>query len=394
MGFGYHGQMENTPPPVTFDSDPAPGTVNFGIGQPSPDLMPTALLRRASDAFLAASAPLDLNYGERQGSAGFRSALAEFLSEQYGSPTGAETLFVTAGNSQALDFVCGQFANAGDTVFIEEPSYFLAHQIFADHGLRIVGIPMDRGGMCMDALRQELTRHSPALLYTIPSYHNPCGVTMEEERRREVARLSRKHGFVIAADEVYQMLHYSETPPPAFGTLLADGNILSLGSFSKIMAPALRLGWIQASPDLMDRILATGVVNSGGSFNHFTSLVLQEAIESGQQSAWLESLQSVYAQRLSTMQQALEQHFDGLAEWETPKGGYFFWLRLAPGVETARLKPLAASYQTGFQPGGVFSCQDGFRNYIRLSFAHYTDPEIRDGVARLARLLRENGAGL
>lgn len=390
MGFGYDGQMENSPPPVTFDSAPAQGTVNFGIGQPSPDLMPTRLLREAANGFLDHSAPLDLNYGERQGDARFRAALADFLTRRYGKPASADSLIVTAGNSQALDFVCAQFARPGDTIFIEEPSYFLAHRIFADHGLEVVGIPMDDNGMRVEVLRERLARCTPALLYTIPSYQNPCGCTLSTGRRRELVRLSREHGFTIVADEVYQMLHYTETPPAALGTMIDDGNVLSLGSFSKIMTPGLRLGWIQASARLMEHMLATGVVNSGGSFNHFTSLIMREAIESGAQDDWLEHLRAVYRQRLTTMDSALHEHFKGLARWQRPRGGYFFWLELAGQVNAAELKPKAAACRTGFQPGEVFSCQRGLRHFLRLSFAHYTEPEIVEGISRLARLIGEN----
>lgn len=390
MGFGYHGQMQKPPPPVTFDSIPAQGTINFGIGQPSPDLMPTGLLRQASTGFLDKSEPLDLNYGERQGDLGFRTVLAEFLSRHYAAPATAESLIVTAGNSQALDFVCSQFARRGDTVFIEEPSYFLAHQIFADHGLEVVGIPMDSNGMRLDVLREQLAQRTPALLYTIPSYHNPCGCTLSGDRRRELARLSREKGFTIVADEVYQLLHYTETPPPALGTMIDDGNILSLGSFSKIMTPGLRLGWIQASQALMNQMLATGVINSGGSFNHFTSLVMREAIESGAQDTWLDHLRGVYRQRLATMDTALQEHFRDLAEWKRPHGGYFFWLELAGVTDTTQIKALAGDYRTGFQPGAVFSCKRDFSHFLRLSFAHYTDGEIEEGVARLASLIREN----
>lgn len=376
--------------PLTFDTTSPPGVVNFGIGQPSPDLMPRQLLREASNAFLNSADPLELNYGERQSDAGFREALAELLTGQYGHQASPETLIATGGNSQALDFVCGHLAREGDTVFIEEPSYFLAHQIFADHGLNIVGIPIDGDGIRMDILREELERHKPALFYVIPSYHNPCGTSMSAARREELLQLSREYDFIIVADEVYQMLHYSEQPPPAFGALAERGNVLSLGSFSKIMAPALRLGWIQATPSLMDRILTVGMVNSGGSMNHFTSLVMRQAIRSGQQQALIEELQLVYGRRLLAMDEALKEHLGEVADWRLPRGGYFFWVELHESIDAAALKPLAARYGTGFQPGSVFSCRQGFRNFLRLSFAHYRRPEIREGIAGLGRLIAEN----
>ncbi len=375
---------------VTFDSVPDGGVINFGIGQPSPDLLPVRLIQEATADFLERAHPLELNYGERRGDERFRKSLAEFLTRHYRSKVEPDSLIVSGGNSQALDFVCSQFAQSGDTIFIEEPTYFLAHRIFADHGLEVVGIPMDRDGMRMDVLREKLREHRPALLYTIPSYHNPCAVTLSGERRRELAELSREHDFTIVADEVYQLLHYFETPPPpAMGTLLDSGNILSLGSFSKIMAPGLRLGWIQGSPHLVERLMNTGVINSGGSFNHFTSQVMRHAIDLGLQQSMLDRLRATYRRRVEAMESALAETVGDQARWTRPEGGYFFWLELAPGSDAQKLKKRALQEGAGLQPGNVFSCEGGFGHFIRLSFAHYRREQIREGVARLAPLLAQ-----
>ena len=375
---------------VTFDGAPAPGMINFGVGQPSADLLPVDLMRAASADFLASAEPIELNYGERQGDVRFRAALAEFLTLNYAHPVGPDELFVSAGNSQALDFLCGQLARQGDTVFIEEPTYFLAHQIFADHGLKMVGIPVDDDGLRIDMLIEQLKKHRPVMIYTIPSFHNPGGQTLSHERRKLLAELSLEHDFLVVADEVYQLLHYFKEPPPALGTMTGSGNILSLGSFSKIMAPGLRLGWIQTSSELMERLLGTGVVNSGGCFNHFTSHVVRHAIELGLQQELLAKLRATYRRRVETMDAALHEHLAGLATWKRPDGGYFFWLELEKGADASALRKLAADYRTGFQAGEVFSCRHGLNNCLRLSFAHYGEEDIREGIARLGALLREN----
>jgi len=361
--------------------------INFGVGQPSADLLPVDLIRSASEDFLTSAHPLELNYGERQGDAGFRSVLAGLLSTEYESAVTPESLFVTAGSSQALDFICGQLAREGDTVFIEEPSYFLAHQIFADHGLKVIGIPVDEDGLRIDVLEQKLQTHQPTLLYTIPSFHNPGGQTLSADRRQALARLSSEHDFLIVADEVYQLLHYFGKPPPAMGTMIQDGNILSLGSFSKIMAPGLRLGWIQTSADLMERLIGTGVVNSGGSFNHFTSHVIRHAIEMGLQQSLLTRLRETYRRRVEAMDAALHEQIGGMATWHRPGGGYFFWLEMKEAMNTTELKTRAAELGTGFQPGEVFSCEGSLSNYLRLSFAHYGVKDIQEGIGRLGTLL-------
>jgi DNA-binding transcriptional MocR family regulator len=368
---------------VTFDGAPPPGTINLGIGQPSPDLLPVEVLRQASESFFSEAEPLELNYGVLQGDERFLESLAGYLGEGYHSIVTPESLFVTAGNSQALDLVSTAFSESGDTVFVEEPSYYLAFQIFRDHGLNVVGVPIDADGMRIDALEALLSEHHPVFVYVIPSYHNPAGCCMSAGRRARLIELSQQHGFLIVADEVYQLLYYYDDPPPAFGTMIEGDTVLSLGSFSKILAPALRLGWIQAGPGLRRRLVKNGFVNSGGSINHYASHIVRHAIDLGLQHAHLIELRRTYRDRVEVMQDALQAQFGDLATWQRPDGGYFFWLRLDDDVDTERLRDRARELQTGFQPGPLFSSDGRLRNFLRLSSAHYCEGDIREGVARM-----------
>jgi DNA-binding transcriptional MocR family regulator len=270
-------------PIVTFDDEPAPGTINFGVGQPSADLLPVELIRTAADDYLRSAQPLELTYGEKQGDSRFRESLATFLSRATGETVTAQSLFLTTGSSGGLDLVCQQFTKPGDTVFVEEPSYYLAFPIFADHDLEVIGIPVDGNGLDIDRLEAELAKRRPTLLYTIPTFHNPGGDTICAVRRKQLVESSQRHGYLIVADEVYHLLWYFDPPPATLGNLAGSGTVLSLSSFSKILAPGLRLGWIQSSPKLIERLLSNGVVNSGGSLNHFTSNVVRHAIDLGLQ---------------------------------------------------------------------------------------------------------------
>jgi len=371
---------------VTFDGAPPPGTINFGIGQPSADLLPVDIVRAASESFFANAEPLELNYGVTAGDARFLDSLAEFLSAGYGVPTSPGELFVTGGNSQALDLVSTVYAKPGDTVFVEEPSYFLAFQIFRDHGLNIVGIPVDDEGLCVDALQRELASHKPAFLYTIPSYHNPGGQSTSDERRKQIVELATLHDFLIVADEVYQLLYYFDPPPPAYGTVTASEHVVSLGSFSKILAPAMRLGWIQTSENLRKKLTANGFINSGGSINHFSSHIVRQAIDSGALTSHIEKLKGVYRDRVETMDEALNEHFSDVATWQRPEGGYFFWLEFDESVDTTALRDRARDVKSGFQSGTVFSSKGELRNYLRLSFAHYSNDDICEGIRRLRPL--------
>ena len=368
---------------VTFDGAPPAGTINLGIGQPSADLLPVDLLREASESFFSEAQPFELNYGVLPGDERFLESLAGYLSEGYDATVGPESLFVTAGNSQALDLVSTVFSKSGDTVFVEEPSYFLAFQIFRDHGLNVVGVPIDDHGMQIDALEALLSEHNPAFVYIIPSYHNPGGHCMSTERRVRLIELSQQHGFLIVADEVYQLLYYYDEPPPAFGTMIESDTILSLGSFSKILAPGMRLGWIQTRPALRKRLVGNGFVNSGGSISHYSSHIVRHAIDLGLQRAHVRELKRTYRRRVEAMQDSLQSQFGDLATWQRPDGGYFFWLRFDDDVDTGSFRDRARELQTGFQPGSVSSSDGRLSNFLRLSFAHYDENDICEGLARM-----------
>lgn len=371
---------------VTFEEAPPAGTINLGIGQPSADLLRIHLVREASEAFFRHAHPFELNYGTLAGDERFLESLAKYLSEEYKATVQPESLFVTAGSSQGLDLVSTVFGNSGDTVFVEEPSYFLAFQILRDHGLCLVDVPVDDDGMRIGALEGLLREHDPAFVYIIPSYHNPGGHCMSHERRARLIELSQQHGFLVVADEVYQLLHYYDEPPPAFGTMIDCDTVLSLGSFSKILAPGMRLGWIQAGPGLRKRLLESGFVNSGGSINHYSSHIVRHAIDLGLLEELVRELRTTYRGRVEVMQDSLESHLGQLATWQRPEGGYFFWLRFDESVDTAVLRDRARELQTGFQPGSLFSSHGRLGNYLRLSFAHYNEDDIREGVARVGRV--------
>jgi 2-aminoadipate transaminase len=370
---------------AAFDGAPERGTINFSVGQPSADLLPLKLLSSGGERFFSDAAPFDLNYGQRQGDARFRTALAAFLGSASGSPVDPDSLMLTGGISQALDFVCGRLARPGDIVFVEEPSYPYSFQIFRDHDLEVVGIPMDGAGMDIGALERELTVRKPKLVYTIPAFHNPTGQVMERARRERLVALSREHGFFIVADEVYQHLYHGEPPPASFGSFIGNGNVLALGTFSKILAPGLRLGWIQASPAALGTLLASGALVSGGNFNHFTSHLVRKLMESGELAANVAQLRVSYAERAQAMEAALRKHLAAIARWQKPGGGYFFWLELPEGADMAALEAAARAAGTGFLPGSACSTSGGLGHCLRLSFAHYTVPDIHEGIARLRR---------
>ena len=260
-----------------------PDVIDLGLGDPPLSLLPLDLIRDAAQAQLSQNDRSFLQYGTEQGDGYFRIALAEFLGKGYGFAVKPESLFVTNGVSQALDLICTLFTKAGDTIFVEEPSYFLALKIFADHHLNVISIDTDEDGLMIEALAEKLAASQPKFLYLIPAYQNPTGHTLSQPRREQLVHLAREHDFIIVADEVYQLLSYASSarkPPDSFATYIAVENVISLGSFSKILAPGLRLGWMQAHPETLKRFVTSGLLDSGGGLNPFTSALVRPAIES------------------------------------------------------------------------------------------------------------------
>ena len=364
--------------------------IDFGAGQPSPTLLPLTLLRKAAASRLDGNDAPFLAYGTNQGDGYFRAALADYLSEHYHTPVDAEQLFVTSGASMGLDLLCTLFARPGDTIFVEEPSYFLALRIFADHHLKIISLPMDSGGLNIETLEENLIRHSPVFLYTIPTFHNPSSVTLVAERRKQLVELSRKHNFLIIADEVYHLLNYGPEPPPPVACLIDSNTVLSLGSFSKILAPGLRLGWIQTGPQLLKHIVDCGLLDSGGGLNPFTSAVVRSAIEMGLQHSQLATLRATYTERKVALSNALKEYLPESVRFIEPDGGFFIWLVFPENVDTGQLLGEARKKKVGYLPGVKFSSAKKMRNCARLSFSYFDVPELEEGARRLAEVFKSH----
>ena len=361
--------------------------IDLGVGQPDPTLLPLPLIRQAADHRLRQGDPSLLQYGTESGNGYFRRSLSQFLSDGYGVSVDPDRLFITAGATSGLDLVCACFTKPGDTVFVEEPTYFLALRLFADRRLNVVGLPTDENGLVVGALEEKLAEISPAFLYTVPTFHNPSGVTLSASRREHLVRLSKQHGFYVVADEVYHLLAYTTVPPPPMVSYDTSGTVISLGSFSKILAPGLRLGWIQTAPDLIRRMTRSGLLLSGGGMNPFTSAIVQSAVELGLQREHLNRLIGIYRQRASDLEAALNETLSASTTFIAPGGGFFFWLKLSQDLDAAALRDTAKRNGVNFQPGVNFSAGGKLHNFMRLCFVYYDSDRLREGVRRLAEVI-------
>ena len=371
------------------------GVIDLGWGHPSPELHPASALAAASQAVLGGNSAVPLQYGAVQGFGPLLESLAAYLSneESYGGPVSPSGIFLTAGASAAIDLATTLYATAGDTVIVEEPTYYLIGQIFVDHGLNVVGVPTDAEGLDTDALETLLeskTLATPRLLYTIPTYQNPNGSVLSLARRRHLIQLAERYGFTVIADEVYQLLHYGPPPPPPLAMLddSPGGRVISLGSFSKVLSPGLRLGWVHSSPAIIRRFVDSGVAASGGGLNHFAANLAHATLQMGLLQENIHRLRRVYGQRHGDVKRILEDELTDLVDFEPPGGGYFYWLNVRNGINTEELLPSAREAGVSFRPGTAFSATGGFANSLRISFSLYETDELAEGLRRLAGIMR------
>lgn len=363
-----------------------PGVIDLGLGNPDLSLLPLETLRQSAQSYFAALDKRPLQYGLEQGNSYFRSALAIFLTQIYGRTVNPDSLFITSGASTALDLICTLYTRPGDVIFVEEPTYFLALRIFQDHGLRVVPVPMDEEGLLLESLEELLDGNQPRFLYTIPIFQNPSGKTLAQARRGILIEAAQRFKFLIIADEVYHFLPYTQKPPQPFSLYSGDvDKVISINSFSKILAPGLRLGWIQAHDTIIKRLAGCGLLDSGGGMNPFMSAMVQALVESGELQRNIARLQREYGSRLEAMGLALRQHLPQ-AEYTTPRGGFFFWTRL-PGLDAAELRRRAQGCQVDFRQGELFSSRNNLKDFIRLSFSYYSSDEIEEGIKRLRHCL-------
>ena len=366
-----------------------PGVIDFGVGQPSPALLPLALVKEAAVSRLGENDPSFLAYGANQGDGYLRAALAHFLGKHYPTEVQADQLLITSGASMGLDLLCTLFARPGDTIFVEEPSYFLALRIFADHHLNVVCLPMDANGLIVEVLEKKLRRHNPKFLYIIPAFNNPSSITLGSDRRKQLVEISRRHNFLIIADEVYHLLTFGkEPPPPPMASFIDSDTVLSLGSFSKILAPGLRLGWIHSGPRLLKIINDCGLLDSGGGMNPFTSAVVRSAIELGLQQTQLETLKTAYTERKAALSAALREHLPNTVQFVEPDGGFFIWLVFPENIDTNLMLNAARQKNVGFLPGVRFSSRNGLNNCARLSFSYFDIAKLEEGARRLGEVFK------
>ncbi len=369
------------------------GIVEFGWGHPDVALLPAARMAEAARLAIEEAGPAALSYGAEQGSGRLLDQLSAWLTRRESHAPPLDQLMITGGASQALDLLCTLLARPGDVVLVESPVYHLALRIFRDHDLRLMPVAADEEGIqpaALAAVLANLRRQKvrPRFLYTVPTFGNPSGATLAPVRRQALLTWAERDDLLIIEDDVYHELWY-EAPAPSSLYDLSPGRVVRLGSFSKVLGPGLRLGWLATAPTLVARLRSSGLLDSGGGVNHFTAHVVASFMAQGWLDENVEALRIAYRGRRDALCAALADNLPQGCEWRKPGGGFFVWLRLPEGLDSAALLPAAEAAGVSYVPGARFCVEAGCRPYCRLAFTLLPVEEMQEGARRLAAVVRE-----
>jgi 2-aminoadipate transaminase len=362
-----------------------PEVVSFAGGLPAPELFDAQGLRAAYDRVLAEQPGTVLQYSTTEGDPRLRQEIAGRLTAG-ALPTAPEDLLVTGGSQQGLALLAAALLEPGDTVLVENPTYLAALQCFGFAGARVVPVPTDEDGVLPEALPELVARHRPKLLYLVPNFQNPTGRTLPAERRRAVAAAAAAHGLWIVEDDPYGELRFEgeHRPPVAAMDGAADRTAL-MGSFSKVMAPGMRLGWLRAPAGL----LRACVVAKQAADLH-TSTVDQAAaaryLADNDLDAHLARVRAAYRERRDALLAGLPAALPAGSTWSRPEGGMFLWVRLPDGHDATALLRTAVAHDVAYVPGAPFFAADPDPATLRMSFTTHTPEEIATGLSRLARV--------
>jgi 2-aminoadipate transaminase len=375
-----------------------PDVISFAGGLPAPEVFPVAEMTAAAERVLREHGSEALQYGPTEGYRPLRELLARHM-HRYGIQVSADHVMVTTGSQQALDLIGKLLINPGDRILTEEPTYLGAVQAFTGYQAEYVTVPIDEDGLRIDRLEQAL-RVGPKFLYILPNFQNPGGVTLSLERRRRLVELADRYGTPIVEDDPYGQLRYEGEHVPPLVKLDAEhqrrsrevdgftGNVLYLGTLSKTLAPGLRVGWIVAPEEVIQRLVQ---MKQGADLHTstFAQALAHETAREGFLDRHVRRIRKVYGERRDAMLAALERHFPPEVRWTRPQGGLFLWARLPDGLDSALLLRQALAQKVAFVPGAPFFPAGGGRETLRLNFSYCTPQLIEEGIGRLGRVLQE-----
>ena len=374
----------------------SPDIISFAGGLPAPDVFPVDEFAAACDKVLHEQGALALQYGTTEGYRPLREMIARHT-QRYGINITPENVMITSGSQQALDLIGRIFINRGDRVLVEEPTYLGALQAWNAYGAEYVTVEMDEDGMKPDALESAL-RSGPKFIYVLPNFQNPTGVTLSLERRIKLIELADRYGVPIIEDDPYGQLRYEGEHIKSVVTLDNEfrengeagyrGNVIYMSTFSKTLAPGIRLAWVIAPPEVIRKL----VQSKQGADLHtatFNQMVAYEVAHGGflDRHIWL--IRRVYGERRNLMLDAMDEFFPREVSWTRPKGGLFLWGMLPEDMSSAEVLKRAIAQNVAFVPGAAFHASGRGTNTMRINFSYATPDKMLVGIERLGKVLRE-----
>lgn len=361
-----------------------PEMISFAGGLPAPELFPLKEIREAFCHVLGSGDPSVLQYSTTEGFLPLREYIASKMREK-GVEAGPDNVLVTNGSQQALDLLAKLFINPGDLILVEKPSYLGAIQTFRSYQARFISVPADNEGIGVEAMELAIKKHSPKLAYLTPTFKNPTGVTLSLERRRAVAALMGKYEVPLIEDDPYGELRYGGEPVPPLKSFDQSGRVIYLSTFSKTIAPGLRLGWIVTGRELIRKL----VLAKQGTDLHTGTLVqraVQRYLENSDVSGHVRAIRKEYGRRRDIMLEEMRKSFPDRISWTEPDGGMFLWVTLPEHFNSVQLLGKAIEEKVAYVPGAPFYPDGGGMNTLRLNFSNSTPDQIKNGIQRLARL--------
>lgn len=373
-----------------------PEIISFAGGLPAPEVFPLERFREASNTVLENFGPQSLQYSTTEGHRPLREMIARHIS-RFSSEVSADNVLITSGSQQALDFVGRLFVNRGDYIVVESPTYLGALQAWNAYGAQYIPVRADEHGMIVDELEAAL-RVGPKFIYVLPNFQNPSGSTLSLERRQQLIRIADKYGVPIIEDDPYGQLRYEGEHIPSIVALDSEyrgpngghysGNVIYLSTFSKLLAPGLRLGWVIAPSEVIQKLVMSKQAADlhTSSFNQYIAF---EAAKGGFLDEHVKVIRATYKERRDVMIEMMEEMFPAGVTWRKPKGGMFLWSILPEGMDSAEVLKRAVEKKVAFVPGEAFHPLGGGRNTMRLNFSYSSPETIREGIARLGVTLKE-----
>jgi len=370
-----------------------PGMISFAGGLPSPEAFPIQRFEEACHKVLAEKAARALQYSATEGYEPLRELIAKNIT-RYGIEARVENVMMTSGSQQALDLIGKLFVNRGDRVLVEAPTYLGALQAFNTYGADYISVPVDDDGLRTDLLEKPL-RTGPKFMYVLPNFQNPAGTTLSEGRRHELVLMADRYGIPIVEDDPYGQLRYEGEHIPPLVVLDREnlrrddgysiGNVIYLSTFSKTLAPGIRLGWIVAPPEIIAKLvqLKQGTDLHTSTFNQY---VAYEVARDGFLDQHVKFIRQLYRQRRDVMLEALQESFPPEVTWTRPHGGLFLWVTLPRDLDMQEVLQLAIHENVAFVTGDAFYAHPELESsqHMRLNFSSATPEQIREGISRLS----------